>query len=110
MAAASPPLACGEPDFMEEQPFDGPGNDPIDDRLAEPPRIVDRIGDAETRVIRRMIQPVDVLRRFAGAPRVATDRRVEDEHADIRVQEIEPAKHPSRKMDDADAIGLADRP
>jgi hypothetical protein len=54
-----------------------------------------------------MIESVDMLGRLAGAAGIGTDRRVDDEDADIGVAKIELWKKPARKILNADAIGLA---
>src|SRR5215469_12952664 len=63
--------------------------------------------DAQARERRRVAQPVDVLGRLAGTTRVRTDRRIDNEHADIAVREAPAIEEPPRKIDDADTVGLA---
>ncbi len=73
---------------MEEEPFDRPGNDAIDDIFARAPVILDGIIDAKTREFRRMTETIDMLRWFARAPRVRTDGRIDNEDTDIRIIEM----------------------
>ena len=88
MPTATFPFATCDPFFMEEEPFDRPGNDAIDDIFARAPVILDGIIDAKTREFRRMTETIDMLRWFARAPRVRTDGRIDNEDTDIRIIEM----------------------
>ena len=90
--AAAFPLAARDPLLMEEQPFDGPGNDAVDDGLVGHQASSTGSEMQSRGKCRRMTEPIDVLRRLAGAARIGADRRIEDEHADVWVREIEPSK------------------
>jgi hypothetical protein len=46
VAAPAFPFTAGDPFFVKEKPFDGPGYDPIDDVFIWQPRISDRIVNA----------------------------------------------------------------
>jgi len=109
MAASSFPFAGGDPFFVEEEPLDGPGDDPINNRFIRRPVVCDRIINAQSRKCRRIDQPVHVLWRLAGPARVGADRRIDDEHADARVREAPAVEEPTREIHDADAVGLANR-
>jgi hypothetical protein len=80
---------------MEEEPLDGPGDDSINDIFTRPPVVFGRIIDAQSRECRRIAQAIDVLGRLAGAARVGTDRRIDDEHADVGVPEAPAVEEPA---------------
>jgi hypothetical protein len=92
---------------MEEQPLDSPGDDSIDDMFIRRPIIFDGIINAQARERRRIAQPVNMLGGLAGAARVGTDGRIDDKDADVGVRKCPAIKESPRKIDDADAIDLA---
>lgn len=110
MAASAFPLAAGNPFLMEEKPFDGPRNDAVNDVFIRQPGIVYRVVNAQARKRGGMPEPVDVLGRVAGPARVGTDGWVENEDTHIRIGEIPSLVKFPPEVDDADTVGLADRP
>jgi hypothetical protein len=108
--ASSLPFSTCHPLLVEEKPLDGPGNYPIDDILIRPPFVFDWIVNAQSRKLGRIVEPVNVLGRFAGAAGIGANRGVDDEHADIGLRQEPAVKNPARKIHDANAIGLANRP
>ena len=93
---------------MEKQPFDRPGDYAGDYVFVGPPFILPRIVNAQCRELRRISQPVNMLRRFARSARIGADLRIEDKHADVGVHQIPFAKMIPREIHDADAVCLAD--
>ena len=94
MAASSFPLSRRNPFFVKEEPLDGPGDDPIDDMFIRPPFVIDGIMNTQSRECGWIAQPVNVLGTFAGTARVGTDRRIDDEYADVGVREAPAVEQP----------------
>lgn len=110
MTTAAFPHACGDPLLVKEEPFDSPWDDAINDVFARLPPVLTRIVDTEAREVRMMAELVDVLRRLTIAARITPNRGIHDENRDIRVRQIEAGEVATREVDDANAVGLADRP
>jgi hypothetical protein len=68
---------------MEEEPFDRPGNDALDDSFTRPPVVLDGVVNAKGGKRWWMAKAIDVLGWFTGAAWIGTDRRIEHEHADV---------------------------
>ena len=56
-----------------------------------------------------MVEPIDVLGRIPGPTWIGADRRVHDEDFQKVIAQTPAIEIPSRKIDDTDTIGLADR-
>ena len=95
---------------MKKEPLYGPGNNPLDDRLIGQPMVVSWIVNAKRGVIWRIPPTINMLRRLASATRVAANRRVHYKHLDVGVVDVPAIEIASRKIYDADAVGLADGP
>jgi hypothetical protein len=53
---------------------------------------------------------INMLRRFTRSARVAADRGIDDEYADVGLVQVPTVELPAREINDANAIGLADGP
>jgi hypothetical protein len=95
---------------MEKEPFNCPGNDPLDNGLGWPPSILNGIVDAKRRKIRMVTISINMLCRFTRSAGVAPNRRIDDKHAHVGQVQVPTIEPPAREIDDANAIGLADGP
>lgn len=110
MTTAPFPLAGHDPLFVEEEPLGRPRDDPIDDVFIRPPLILNGIVNAQARKRRWVLPPVHMLWRLTSAPRIRSDRRVNNEDVDILIGEVPPVKKTTREINDLDAICLTYRP
>lgn len=108
MATAAFPLAGGNPVFVKEKPFERPGNDRIGDKLIGGPLTFRWVVDAQMGKIRRIAEPVDMLRRLSCAARIRADRRINHDDADAGIGKGPVLEEAPREIDYANAIGLAD--
>jgi hypothetical protein len=95
---------------MEKEPFNCPGNDPFDDRLAWPPSILDGIVETKRWKIRMVSISINMLPWFTRSARVASNRGIDNEYTDVRVVQVPTIELPAREINDPNAIGLADGP
>ncbi len=109
MPAAAFPFATCDPFFMEEEPFDGPWNDVVNDVLGWPPSVVDGIVDAKAREFRRMAEPINMLRRLTRTARIGTNGRIDDKDADAWIRKMPSIEVTAREINEPHPIGLADR-
>jgi hypothetical protein len=109
MTASTFPFAAQDPFLMEKKPLDRPWNDSINDGLCRHPLIIQGVMDAQTRKVGMVPKPIHVLRRFARAPWIGANRRIDNEHADIWIRQIESWKVFPGEIDDSDAVGLTYR-
>jgi hypothetical protein len=109
VTAAAFPLAGHDPLFVEEEPFNRPRDDPIDDVFIGPPPVLNGIVNAQTRERGWVPPPVYMLWRLASPTRVRSDRRVDNKDVDILVDEVPAVKMAAREISDPDAICLAYR-
>jgi hypothetical protein len=107
MPPATLPLTGCDPVLMEQQPFDRPGDDLVDDVFIRAPLSLRRIEYAKARKCWRIPQTVDVLGRLPSPARIGTDRRIEDRHALVWVCEHPAVEEAAREIHDLDAVGLA---
>lgn len=110
MAAAPFPLSGQKPDLEPVEPLYGPGNDGIGDELIRQPFVGGRIVEAKGWKFRRAPGRVDMGRRLTGAARIGADRGLADSDTHIGVGQNPVVEHALGEIEDADAIGLGDRP
>jgi hypothetical protein len=109
MAAAALPLAARNPFLMKEEPLDGPRHDAINDILIRPPLILDGIVDAKPGKFRRVTEPKTCCGR-SPVPRGSGPIGGSMTNTLIYgFGTVQPRKY-RRKIDNANPVGLADRP
>ncbi len=110
MTAVAFPFSVRDPFFMKEKPLDGPRNNPIDNVLARVPVVFRRIENAQRRENGRTLIAVNMLRLFTSSAQVGPDQRVEDGDFQMRVCKVPARKIFAGEIQNANAVGLADRP
>jgi len=87
MTAATLPFAGANPFLVEIKPVDGPGDYRGGDVFVRRPVVANGIVEAQTRERRVTIETVDMRYAFAGAAGVGSNRRVDHDHADVRIDQ-----------------------
>ena len=109
MAAAALPFAGGQPDFMEQKPLDRPGHDRCRRSILigiQASSFGSYRQSAGKPACSRGDRHAAAARRCRAGRRRSADR---GRNADIGVGEPPLAEHAPPEVDDADAVGLADR-
>jgi hypothetical protein len=93
---------------MEKKPLDRPGNNLIDDILIASPLALDWVVDAQVWKIWRMTEAINMLGGFTRSTRIGPDRGIDDGDTHIGGPKFPGIEITSRKISNADAVGLAD--
>jgi len=110
MAPTPSPFPGQEPDLEPVKPLDRPGDDRIGNGLVRPPFVVGRVVETQGRGFGRVTDAVDVRRRLPGAPRVGAYQRLAHLHRHIGIGEKPAVEDGAGEIQDANAVGLGDRP
>ncbi len=94
---------------MVPKPLDRPGDDLVGNVLIGIPLILRRIEKAKAGEVGLVAEPVDMLHRLAGAARIGADRGIEHGDADIVIGEGPFVEISPPEINNAHAVGLADR-
>jgi len=93
---------------MKEEPFDGPRDYAIHKRFVWIPCILHRVVNAKFGKSIRIAVSIDMLWRLSSAARIVTDRWINHEYANVVVLQAPTFEKPSREVQDANAVPLAD--